>query len=94
MVPTKPDPIIETLFLIQLFSFYFYTILSKKFFISQKKCRGKKCLPEGIKQVRLLSDTAGYQHNLLKYCATGDNGRFGENAALWWMMSLGLDLPR
>jgi len=29
------------------------------------------CLPEGIDKVRLRSDTAGYQHNLLKYCATG-----------------------
>jgi hypothetical protein len=29
------------------------------------------CLPEGINKVRLRSDTAGYQHNLLKYCATG-----------------------
>jgi len=29
------------------------------------------CLPQGIDKVRLRSDTAGYQHNLLKYCATG-----------------------
>ena len=29
------------------------------------------CLPEGIDKVRLRSDTAGYQHNLLKYCASG-----------------------
>lgn len=36
------------------------------------------CLPEGIKQVRLRSDTAGYQHDLLKYCAMGKNKRFGE----------------
>ncbi len=35
------------------------------------------CLPEGVSQVRLRSDTAGYQHNLLKYCATGANKRFG-----------------
>ena len=35
------------------------------------------CLPEGVKKVRLRSDTAGYQHNLLKYCATGANPRFG-----------------
>lgn len=35
------------------------------------------CLPEEIKQVRLRSDTAGYQHNLLRYCATGGNSRFG-----------------
>jgi Transposase DDE domain group 1 len=37
-----------------------------------------KCLPEGIKKVRLRSDTAGYQHNLLKYCAMGKNKRFGK----------------
>jgi len=34
-------------------------------------------LPEEIKQVRLRSDTAGYQHDLLRYCATGENSRFG-----------------
>lgn len=36
-----------------------------------------ECLPEGINRVRLRSDTAGYQHNLLRYCATGINSRFG-----------------
>jgi hypothetical protein len=35
------------------------------------------CLPEGVDRVRLRSDTAGYQHNLLKYCETGQNKRFG-----------------
>ncbi|MBW2544829.1 MAG: IS1380 family transposase [Deltaproteobacteria bacterium] len=35
------------------------------------------CLPEEVTQVRLRSDTAGYQHNLLRYCATGKNSRFG-----------------
>ena len=35
------------------------------------------CLPEDVKNVRLRSDTAGYQHDLLKYCATGKNKRFG-----------------
>jgi hypothetical protein len=35
------------------------------------------CLPEGIERVRLRSDTAGYQHDLLKYCATGKSDRFG-----------------
>jgi hypothetical protein len=35
------------------------------------------CLPEEVKQVRLRSDTAGYQHDLLRYCATGENRRFG-----------------
>jgi hypothetical protein len=37
-----------------------------------------KCLPEGVEQVRLRSDTAGYQHDLLKYCDTGENERFGK----------------
>ena len=35
------------------------------------------CLPEEVKKVRLRSDTAGYQHNLMRYCATGENSRFG-----------------
>jgi len=34
-------------------------------------------LPEGVTRVRLRSDTAGYQHDLLKYCALGSNDRFG-----------------
>lgn len=37
-----------------------------------------KHLPEGVKRVFLRSDTAGYQHNLLKYCETGKNKRFGK----------------
>jgi len=36
------------------------------------------CLPEGIDKVRLRSDTAGYQHDLLGYCAMGTNSRFGK----------------
>jgi hypothetical protein len=36
-----------------------------------------ECLPSQIEKVRLRSDTAGYQHGLLKYCATGANERFG-----------------
>ena len=36
------------------------------------------CLPESVKKVRLRSDTAGYQHDLLKYCAKGLNKRFGK----------------
>jgi hypothetical protein len=36
------------------------------------------CLPEGVKEVRLRSDTAGYQHNLLRYCDMGKNKRFGK----------------
>jgi hypothetical protein len=35
------------------------------------------CLPEGVKEVRLRSDTAGYQHDLLRYCAIGKSERFG-----------------
>lgn len=34
-------------------------------------------LPEGVKKVRLRSDTAGYQQELMKYCAEGKNERFG-----------------
>jgi hypothetical protein len=34
-------------------------------------------LPDGVKSVRLRSDSAGYQHNLLKYCETGKNKKFG-----------------
>lgn len=35
------------------------------------------CLPEGVETVRLRSDTAAYQHDLLKYCELGKNERFG-----------------
>jgi hypothetical protein len=34
-------------------------------------------LPEGVEQVRLRSDTAGYQHALLRYCEQGEDRRFG-----------------
>jgi len=34
-------------------------------------------LPEGVEQVRLRSDTAGYQHSLLRYCEQGEDRRFG-----------------
>ena len=34
-------------------------------------------LPEGVEQVRLRSDTAGYQHSLLRYCEQGEDQRFG-----------------
>jgi hypothetical protein len=34
-------------------------------------------LPEGVKKVYLRSDTAGYQHDLLKYCEKGKHARFG-----------------
>ena len=35
------------------------------------------CLPENVETVRLRSDTAGYQHDLLSYCETGASSRFG-----------------
>jgi len=34
-------------------------------------------VPSGVERVFLRSDAAGYQHNLLKYCAEGKNPRFG-----------------
>ena len=34
-------------------------------------------LPEGVTKVYLRSDTAGYEHVLLRYCEKGDNKRFG-----------------
>jgi hypothetical protein len=34
-------------------------------------------LPAGVKRLYLRSDTAGYQQDLLKYCAEGKNERFG-----------------
>ena len=36
-----------------------------------------ECLPEGVKKVRMRSDTAGYQHELLKYCDREDNKKCG-----------------
>ena len=36
------------------------------------------CLPLWVKKVRLRSDTAGYQHDLMKYCDLKDNKRFGK----------------
>ena len=35
-------------------------------------------VPEGIKEVTIRSDTAGYQEDIIKYCAEGVNERFGE----------------
>jgi hypothetical protein len=32
-------------------------------------------LPEGIERVRVRMDSAGYQHDVLKFCATGDGGK-------------------
>lgn len=34
-------------------------------------------LPEGVEKVFVRSDTAGYQKDLLRYCAEGTNERFG-----------------
>lgn len=34
-------------------------------------------LPAGVREVRLRSDTAGYQVELLRYCAEGKDARFG-----------------
>ena len=34
-------------------------------------------LPKGVKKVRMRSDTAGYQHELLNYCDREDNKRCG-----------------
>ena len=34
-------------------------------------------LPPGVLKVRLRSDTAGYEHALLRYCALGENATFG-----------------
>jgi hypothetical protein len=34
-------------------------------------------LPVGVDKVMLRSDTAAYQHDLLRYCASGANKRFG-----------------
>jgi hypothetical protein len=36
-----------------------------------------RLLPEGVKTVRVRSDTAGYQHDLMGYCEKGENKRFG-----------------
>ena len=35
------------------------------------------CLPDRVENLRIRSDTAGYQHDLLKYCEMGKNRRFG-----------------
>jgi len=39
--------------------------------------QGLNSLPLGVEKVFLRSDTAGYQHDLLQYCAEGKNERFG-----------------
>ncbi len=37
-----------------------------------------RLLPDGVKRVRVRSDTAGYQHDLMGYCERGKNERFGK----------------
>ena len=37
-----------------------------------------ECLPSGVERFRLRSDTAGYQHELLRYCERGENERLGK----------------
>jgi hypothetical protein len=39
--------------------------------------RALSLLPEGVKKVKLRSDSAGYQMDLMKYCASGEDERFG-----------------
>ena len=39
--------------------------------------RSLDMLPEGVTKVFLRSDTAGYQHDLLRYCEKGESRRFG-----------------
>lgn len=36
-----------------------------------------RLLPEGVEEIYVRSDTAGYQHEILKYCDEGKNERFG-----------------
>jgi hypothetical protein len=38
---------------------------------------GLEMLPEGVAKVYLRSDTAGYEHELLRYCEKGQDKRFG-----------------
>jgi hypothetical protein len=40
-------------------------------------CEALRLLPEGVESVRMRSDTAAYQHDLLEYCEAGENERFG-----------------
>lgn len=37
-----------------------------------------KHLPDGVEKVKLRSDTAGYQHDLMKFCDTCDDERYGK----------------
>ncbi len=46
-------------------------------------------LPEGVTKVYLRSDTAGYEHDLLRYCEKGGNKRFGRIE-----FAIGVDVTR
>ena len=46
-------------------------------------------LPEGVTKVYLRSDTAGYEHNLLRYCEKGEHPRFGRIE-----FAIGVDVTR
>ncbi len=35
-------------------------------------------LPQGVEKVRLRSDSAGYQHDLMRFCGSGASERFGK----------------
>ena len=41
-------------------------------------------LPEGVEQVRLRSDTAGYQHSLLRYCEEGRGSAVWPDRVCGW----------
>jgi hypothetical protein len=38
-------------------------------------------LPAGVSKVYLRSDTAGYQHDLMKFCADANKERFGSSSS-------------
>jgi hypothetical protein len=50
-------------------------------------------LPSGVKTVRLRSDTAGYQHDLLSYCDRGKDGKLHERFGRI-EFAIGADVPR
>jgi hypothetical protein len=41
-----------------------------------------KCLPKGVQKVRMRSDTAAYQHELLRYCDREENKSCGRRFVL------------
>lgn len=40
-------------------------------------CEALRLLPKGVESVRVRSDTAAYQHDILRYCEAGQDERFG-----------------